>query len=118
MLETLNKLIADASAIAGSEAQVAKILGIPQTHISGWKSGTRTCVPADRARLAGIARQDAVLELVRATLESSEGTRRGEQLSQLLGKFLRPTGAVLGVVVASLTSLIFFSPQQIQCILC
>lgn len=108
-METLNKLIADASAIAGSEYQVAKILGIPQSHISEWKAGRRSCVPADRARLAGIARQDAVQELVRATLESTEGTKRGEQLQQLLGKLLRPTGVVHGLVAAGLVSLISLS---------
>lgn len=105
--EPLILLIEKAAAIAGSEYKLAKAMGIPQQHISNWKQGTRTCTPEDRARLAGFAREDAVQELIRATLEKTAGTLRGEQLYKLLGKSLQATGgasvsALLGL--ASLTS--------------
>ncbi len=105
--ESLILLIEKAGAIAGSEYKLAKAMGVDQQTISGWKAGRRTCTPEDRARLAGFAREDAVQELIRATLEKTAGTLRGEQLYKLLGKSLQATGgatvsALLGV--ASLTS--------------
>lgn len=85
-LEKLIFLIEEAGLIAGSEYKLAKRMGIPQTMLTDWKAGRRACSPADRAILAGIAGQDAKDELVRATLEREEGTRRGLLLGELLGK--------------------------------
>lgn len=84
--DKLNLLIDKAASIAGNKSELAKKLGIPQTHISNWKAGTRNCSPEDRAILAGIAGEDAVQELVKATLEREEGTRRGTLLGELLGQ--------------------------------
>lgn len=119
----LNKLIEKAASIVGSEAKLAKALGLPQPNISGWKSGQRTCTPEDRARLAGFAKEDAVQELVRATLEKTEGTLRGEQLRQVLGKWLARTGGVLHSVTVGLVSLtygltMFDIPRCIKSRLC
>lgn len=85
-MDRLILLIESAKLIAGNEQKLAAKLGIPQSHISNWKAGTRKCSPADQAILAGIAGQDAKEELVRATLEREEGTRRGLLLGELLGK--------------------------------
>ncbi len=117
--ESLNLLIAKAGAIVGSEYKLAKALGVPQTHISAWKSGTRTCTPADRARLAGFAREDAVQELVRATIEAAKGTKR-EQLQRVLGKLSHQTGAALHGAVLGLISLTFGLTilDVPRCILC
>ena len=65
-----------------------------------WKSGKKGCTAADRAPLAGIAREDAVQELVRATLEKNAGTLRGEQLMKVLGKSLPQI--IAGIVFALL----------------
>jgi hypothetical protein len=93
--EELIALIHRAAAATGSEYKLAKAMGIPQQHVSNWKAGTRACVPADRARLAGFAREDAIQELIRATLKQTEGTLRGEQLRRLLGKPFQVTGAAI-----------------------
>jgi DNA-binding transcriptional regulator YdaS (Cro superfamily) len=100
--DALNRLIEKASEAAGSEAKLARAMGMPQQNISGWKSGIRTCTPEDRARLAAFAQEDALQELVRATLEKTAGTLRGEQLRQVLGKWLHQTG---GATVGALLSL-------------
>jgi predicted transcriptional regulator len=105
-------LIEKAGANVGSEYRLAKLLGIPQSHVSGWKSGDRTCTPEDRARLAGIAHEDAVQELVRATLEKHAGTRKGEQLTKLLGKSLQAIGGVLALGLLALGSLTFSRPAE------
>lgn len=105
--EPLILLIEKAGAIAGSEYKLAKAMGIPQQTLSGWKAGRRPCTPPDRARLAGFAREDAVQELVRSTLESTAGTLRGEQLMRVLGKQLHQTGGATVTALHSLASLIY-----------
>lgn len=120
-LENLCALIQKASDTVGSDANLARAMGIAQQNISLWKAGTRTCTPEDRARLAGFAREDAVQELVRATLEKTEGTLRGEQLRQVLGKWLHQTTGALSGAFALGLSLIFLSRYDLdvlRCILC
>ena len=85
-LQELNLLIDQAALIAGSDLLLAKKIAVAQPVISMWRSGARTCSPADRAILAGIAGGDAVSELVKATLEREKGTRKGALLGELLGK--------------------------------
>jgi transcriptional regulator with XRE-family HTH domain len=98
-----------------SEYQVAKRLGVPQTHVAAWKAGRRTCVPADVARLAGLAGEDAVQALVRATLEQTAGTPRGEQLWALMGKPLRQIGAAsISAVVLALSAICWPTPGIAQ----
>lgn len=99
-------LIAKAAAIVGSEYKLAQELKLPPQTITGWKAGRRTCTPADRARIAGFAREDAVQELVRATIEAAKGTKR-EQLQKVLGKLSLQTGAALHSAVLTVASLAF-----------
>ena len=112
-------LIEKAGSIVGSEYKLAKALGYPQTVLTDWKAGRRTCTPADRARLAGFAREDAVQELVRATIEAAKGTKR-EQLMRVLGKASRATGAALHGATLGLVSLTYgLTMLDIpRCILC
>ena len=100
----VNDLITKAGLICGSEYKLAKALGVPQQHLSEWKAGRRTCTPADQARLAGFAREDAVQALVRATIEGAKGLKR-EQLQAVLGKWSRQTGGAISTVLLSLASL-------------
>lgn len=104
--DRLNFLIEKAGSIVGSEYKLAKELGIDQQTISGWKAGRRTCTPADRARLAGFAKEDALQELVRATIDAAKGTKR-DQLIRVLGKRLRQTGEGLHSLAVGLVSLTF-----------
>lgn len=99
------RLISKAGEKCGSEYKLAKAMGIPQSTLSNWKSESRKCTPGDRARLAGFAREDAVQELVRATIEAAKGTKR-EQLQRVLGKLSRQTGAAASTAALSLISLI------------
>lgn len=113
---SLAALIGKAAELAGSEAKLARAMGIPQSHVTNWKAGTRTCTPEDRARLAGFAREDALQELVRATLEKTAGTLRGEQLRQILGKSLPQiiAGVVFALLVGvSMTSGSFDAGAQV-----
>lgn len=115
----VSELITRAGAKVGSEYKLAKLMEVHQPVMSQWKSGARTCMPADRARLAAFAGEDAVQELVRATIEQAKEGPKREQLVQVLGKLSRQTGAatVSGLLgLASLTSLA--SSQLIRCILC
>jgi len=104
--DQLNLLIAKAGSIAGSEYKLAKALGIPQQHLTDWKAGRRTCTPRARALLAACAQEDAVQELVRATIDQAKGLKR-EQLMRALGKLSRQTGGALHTVALGLVSLTF-----------
>ena len=117
-------LIDRAGKLVGSEYKLAQALGVPQSTISAWKSGVKNCTPPDRARIAAMANEDAVQELVRATIANTTGTLRGEQLRSVLGKWLRQTGAgdVFGLLaVTSLGSGMAWSAANVdllRCILC
>lgn len=104
--QSLIKLIEKAGSIVGSEYKLAKHLGVAQTVLTDWKAGRRTCTPADRARVAGFARENAVQELIRATIESAKGLKR-EQLEQLLGKTSRAIGGGLHSVALATISILF-----------
>ena len=101
----LSQLITKAGAATGSEYKLAKAMGLPQRVLTDWKAGRRACTPSDRARLAGFAREDAVQELVRATIEQAKGLKR-EQLVKVLGKLSHQTGAVLHTALLGVLSLI------------
>lgn len=98
-------LIAKAARLIGSEYKLAQALGLDPQTVSGWKAGRRTCTAPDRARLAAMANEDAVQELVRATLTATKGTLRGKQLAAVLGKWLPQTGGATRGVLLSLHSL-------------
>jgi hypothetical protein len=116
-LDQISALIQRAGKAMGSEYKLAQALDIPQRTLSDWKAGRRTCVPADRARIAGFAGEDAVQELVRATLATTENTTRGRQLKTLMGKLLRPTGAALASAwTVSATTATDAAGQLIRCI--
>lgn len=98
------KLIDKAVLSAGSKSKLARALGVPPQTVNDWVAGFRTCVPEDRARIAAMAKEDPLQELVRSLLEKHAGTLRGDQLKQVLGKWLHQTGGVIAGVLAGLTS--------------
>lgn len=108
---SVESLIDRAAQRVGSKIKLAQALGVGTSTVYDWSYGTKQCSPADRARIAAFAGEDAVQELVRATLENAKGEVRKKQLEQVLGKLSRVTGAVLGCVWLALASLTFF-PQR------
>lgn len=119
---SVKTLIDKASEKCGTRYKLAQNLGVTPTQVYDWEQGRKPCSPADRARLAGFAGEDAVQELVRATLETARGDTRREQLHQLLGKSSRAIGGALGFVVPALISLTSGPAEAasylIRCILC
>lgn len=117
---TVKTLIDKAAEKVGSRYKLAQILGVSPSHVYDWAKGTKTCSPPDRARIASFAGEDPAQELIRATLEATEGTTRGDQLRAALGKLLLQTGeglhiALAGIITASVSLMIFDVPR---CILC
>jgi hypothetical protein len=98
----VNALIDRAAKIVGSKYKLAKLLEVSPNKVNDWAKGRASCSPEDRARIAAFANEDAGQELVRAVLESTEGTTRGRQLEAALGKLLRQTGVVLHTAWAGL----------------
>lgn len=104
---SVKTLIDKAAQRVGTRYKVAKALGVTPAQVYDWEEERKSCSPEDRARIAALANEDALQELVRGVLEKHEGTLRGKQLEQLLGKLLRQTGGVLHTVVALVASLTF-----------
>lgn len=94
--EGLTTLIDKASRAAGTDAALARSLGIQSQILSDWRHGRRTCTPADQALLAHVAGLDPVQVLARATVEAYEGKPKGDALMKALGKALLATGAAVG----------------------
>lgn len=120
-MQTYVKALVDRAALrVGNPHKLADEMGIASSTMYDWIAGRQKPSPADRARLAGFAGEDAVQELVRATLETAKGDRRREQLQQVLGKLSQATGAVLniaGLGLASLVSLAMWSDfNSIRCV--
>ena len=80
--------------IYGSYGGLAKEIGVPQSHISMWKSGAKTCTAPDRAALAMAIGEDpaaAALEAVieGINLESPQGKRATHALHVALERISR-----------------------------
>jgi len=116
------ELIERALAVAGSQAELARLLKVTPPNITVWKKEEKPCPPEDQARIAAIAGIDPIQTLVRAHIEKHEGTEKGDQLARVLGKFLVATGAAVATSGASAAAI--FSPTSrslldlIRCILC
>ena len=104
------ELIERALAVAGSQAELARLLKVAPPNITVWKKEEKPCPPEDQARLAAIAGIDPVQTLVRAHIEKHEGTEKGDQLARVLGKFLVATGAAVATSGASAAAI--FSPTS------
>lgn len=91
----LKLAIERASAILGSQRELATSLGERESHISGWKSGKRACGIDKRIRMAQIAGMDptqAVLEGLAAQLDENDEWqgRAKETLNAILNAFPEP----------------------------
>lgn len=104
------ELIERALAVAGSQAELARLLKVAAPNITVWKKEEKPCPPEDQARIAAIAGIDPVQTLVRAHIEKHEGTEKGDQLARVLGKFLAATGAAVATSGASAAAI--FSPTS------
>jgi hypothetical protein len=98
---TVKSLIDRAAEKVGNRHKLAETLGCTKSQVYDWHAGTKKCHAPDRARLASIVGDDPVQELVRATLEETEGTTRGDQLKKVLGKSLQAIGVGLHFVVVA-----------------
>lgn len=85
----LNLLIAKAASVAGNQRALAKMLNEPETHVSNWKAGSRTCPPATRAILAEIAGEDAAREALEGVMEGIDvDTPKGRLAKEALDQAL------------------------------
>ncbi len=83
----LAKLLIDKAAeLCGSQAEVARRLGVDRAEITRWKSGLRPLSPEDAAFLADLANVDAKDAAAQALIERNEGTEKGDRLREILGK--------------------------------
>ena len=90
---TLTSLIDEASSIAGNQAQLAKLLGIPRSHITDMKKGTRPANWKVRGGMLAIVTGDparAFMTAMAEDLEQSEKTdekKAAESFKAILAAF-------------------------------
>lgn len=82
-------LITKAAKRAGSQKNLAEMLGVSETVVSGWKSGKRKIQPEDVAAVAHIAGYNATNFLALATLNQAKGTPKEKVLQEALGESIR-----------------------------
>jgi hypothetical protein len=102
----VNELLDKAKAITGSDNKTAKLLEIPQPHVSDIRNGRRALTPYQAARLAELVGErwyDAALPVMAAKAKSQK--ERGFWLGKL--EPLRKTAARV-LLVASLAA----TPQR------
>lgn len=87
-------LIAKAAEKQGSQAALARELGVHRAQITNWKNGTDKCQPADLAAIAYLAGYNALNVLAAATLKEYEGTQKGAVLNAALGKEIPGLGCL------------------------
>lgn len=79
-------LIDSARVIVGSDAELARRLGVSRSRIGDWRSGRYPC-PAEYqvllAEISGIDPKDTALD---ALVSKHEGTTLGERLAKVLGR--------------------------------
>ena len=95
-MDLVKTLIAKAAEKLGSQAALARELGVHRSQITNWKSGTDKCQAADLAAIAYLAGFNAMNILAAATLKEHDGTQKGAVLNAALGKeiqrFLQSNG--------------------------
>lgn len=88
----LNLTIAKAASKAGNQRALAKMLDVPEQHVSNWKNGSRPCSIETRVRIAEIAGDDptrAIVEGMIAQLDQSVELQAGaaKMLQSMLDAF-------------------------------
>lgn len=97
-MKDMQTLIDKAAKVCGSDAALAKRMGIHAPTLSQMRK-SRTITPETAAELADIAGEDAREAAIAAMLERSKGTRREGVLREILGKAL--AAGVAGMLVFS-----------------
>jgi hypothetical protein len=97
----LDELIDKASAKAGSDYKLAKMLEQSRQTISNWRHGHKTCPVGDVVLMAELAGLKSEEWAARAIVAQYAGTSKGDKLYRALGKALAVTGAAIASSGAS-----------------
>lgn len=85
----LNVLIDKGDSMYGTQKALAQMLGKPDTHLSMWKRGTKTCSAPDRAELAAAVNENAAVAALEAVMEGlNTETAAGKAAKRELQKAL------------------------------
>jgi DNA-binding transcriptional regulator YdaS (Cro superfamily) len=88
-------LIDKAAQTCGSQAELARRMGIWPADVTQLKTGARPLSPEIAAELADIAGEDARQAAIDAIIERNKGTRKEGAMRDILGKGLAAGVAVL-----------------------
>lgn len=87
-------LIDKAAKNLGSQAALARELGVHRAQITNWKRGTHVCKADDLAAIGYFAGYNALNILAAATIKEAEGTAKGKVLEAALGKEIPGLGCL------------------------
>ena len=73
-MSQLDILIDKGNSIYGSQKELARQLGKPDTHISMWRKGKRNCTAPDRAELAAAVGENATIAALEAVIDGIDTT--------------------------------------------
>lgn len=88
-------LIDKASKNCGSDAALARKMGIYPADVSNLRAGKRALSPELAAEIAEIAGEDARQAVIDAVIERNLGTKKGSVLKEILGKVLAAGGVAV-----------------------
>lgn len=91
-------LIDKASKVCGSDAALARRMGIYPADVSNLRTGKRPLSPELAAEIADIAGEDARQAAIDAVIERARGTRKENTLREILGKALAAGVAAMLVI--------------------
>jgi DNA-binding transcriptional regulator YdaS (Cro superfamily) len=98
-------LIDKASKRCGSDAALARKMGIYPADVSNLRAGKRPLSPELAAEIAEIAGEDARQAVIDAVIERNEGSKKGHILKEILGKVLAGGAAAVLVFSSSVDSI-------------
>ena len=95
----LLSLIDTASGICGSDAKLARTLGVSRAYVSQLRSGARPITPAIAGELAHMAHEDILSAVVAATMAQLAHTERGQVVrAELEKRFLAGAGVTFDIL--------------------
>lgn len=105
-VKPVETLIDKASKVCGSDAALARRMGIYPADVSNLRAGKRPLSPELAAEFADIAGEDARQAVIDAVIERNAAGKKGHLLKEILGKAL-----AAGVAAMSLS---FYSGDSIS----
>lgn len=114
-MSQLDILIDKGNSIYGSQKELARQLGKPDTHISMWRKGKRSCTAPDRAELAAAVNENPTVAALEAVIEGIDtNTEAGRKARAELEKALSKVRKLYLSAISAARRVVIQRPQNTQ----